>query len=206
MLFVLLVSCSSAPSGEAVQIAIAQTQISQPTNTLVPEPTTTPLPEPTNTPVPLGEIDLESILLLPGDLPSNYKLSIFYKDREAQSTALNPNNFPVPDADTSMDIDNTKVTDYLGNYEKSYVSIMLYNDLAQRDAAYEILVDPSNFFDTSVISQADVGEKAVTVIRPMLDNSVIFTRCNALVYMRTTDDTVNYAQRLDERLTPLVCR
>ena len=198
----LLASCSSSPSGDAIQTAIVQTQTAQPTSTIVPTDT----PEPTNTPVPLGELDIESILLMPGDLPSNYKLSIFYKDREVHSTGPNLNKFPEPDADTSMDIDNTNVIDFWGNYEKSYVSIMLYNDLTQRDAAYGILIDPNNFFDTSVISQGDVGEKAVAVTRPMLDNIVIFTRCNALVYMRTTGDTANYAQRLDERLTPLVCR
>ena len=44
-----IVSCSFAPSGDAVQTAIAETQIAQPTNTSVPEPTEPRSPEPTNT-------------------------------------------------------------------------------------------------------------------------------------------------------------
>jgi hypothetical protein len=52
-----------------------------------------------------------------------------------------------------------------------------------------------------------VVEKAVTTgMLPTGYDFVIFTRCNALVFMQTTGDTENYTQRLDERLTPLVCR
>jgi hypothetical protein len=57
LLSVLLASCSAALSGDAIQTAIAQTQIAQPTNTLPPEPTATLIPEPTNTPIPLGQLD-----------------------------------------------------------------------------------------------------------------------------------------------------
>lgn len=197
-------SCSSAPSGDVVQTAIAETQLDHPTDTLIPKPTDT-LPPPTNTPVPLSEIDLESILLLPGDLPSNYKLSVFYDEIPGLLIFNKNHDFPSPDAVTSMDIDDTLHPDSYGGYEISRLVVMLYNDLTQRDAAYGKLRDPNNFFDTSVISSSDVGENAVAIDEVAYDY-VVFIRCNALVFMQTTSDTANYAQRLDERLTPLVCR
>jgi hypothetical protein len=71
LIIILLASCSSSPSGNAIQTAIAQTQIARPTTTVVPSPTSTSTPEPISisTSIPLSEIDLESILILPGDLP-----------------------------------------------------------------------------------------------------------------------------------------
>jgi PBP1b-binding outer membrane lipoprotein LpoB len=50
VLFTILVaSCSSAPSGNAIQTAIAQTQAVQPTTALPPSPTDTSIPDATNT-------------------------------------------------------------------------------------------------------------------------------------------------------------
>lgn len=208
LIAVLLASCSTAPSGDAIQTAIAQTQVAQPTNTLVPIPTATP-PEPTNTPVPLGELDIESILLMPGDLPSNYKLSIFYKEIPGLILFTKSGNIPVPDAVSAMNIDDTTAIDFYGDSKLNRVVVMLYNDLTQRDIAYQVLSDPANYRDKVVNPLGGVGEKAVSIPEMVFTASykyVVFTRCNALVSMHTTGDTANYAQRLDERLTPLVCR
>jgi hypothetical protein len=73
LLSVLLAACESIPSGNALL-----TEIAQPTKTFVFITTTIPTSMPEPTLVPLGEFDLEPILLMPGDLPSNYELSVFY--------------------------------------------------------------------------------------------------------------------------------
>ena len=204
-----IVSCSFAPSGDAIQTAIAQTQVAQPTNTFVPIPTDTPAPEPTNSPVPLGELDIESILLMPGDLPSNYKLSVFYDEIPGLILFSNSSNIPTPDAVTAMDIDDTKAIDFYGDLKLNRVVVMLYNDLTQRDIAYQVLSDPANYRDKLVNPLSGVGDNAVSIPEMVFTASykyVVFTRCKALVFIHTTGDTANYAQRLDERLTPLVCR
>ncbi len=67
----LVASCSSAPSGNAVRTAIVQTEIALPTKTIVFDLTAIPTPLPP-TPIPLADLDLEPILVLPGDLPDGY--------------------------------------------------------------------------------------------------------------------------------------
>jgi hypothetical protein len=58
----LLASCSSAPSGDAIQTAIAQTQLAQPTSTPIPTntpyPTYTPFPTVSPTKVPIPTVTL----------------------------------------------------------------------------------------------------------------------------------------------------
>ena len=146
---------------------------------------------------------------MPGDLPSNYKLSVFYKEIPGLILFTNSSNIPVPDAVTAMDIDDTKAIDFYGDFKLNRIVVMLYNDLTQRDISYEVLSDPMNYRDKHVDPLDDVGEKAVSIPEMVFTapyKYVVFTRCNALVFMHTTGDTANYAQRLDERLTPLVCR
>jgi hypothetical protein len=77
MLFALLVSCSSATSGDAVQTAIVQTEMARPTKTFVFNPTAIPIPTeiPTPTTIPLKEINLSEIMFLPGDLPAGFEPS-----------------------------------------------------------------------------------------------------------------------------------
>ena len=197
----ILAGCSYAPSENTIQTAIAKTQTAQPTNTITPEPTDTSTP----TPVPLENLDLEQIIFMTGDLPSQYKFSVLDEGLSKIAPFYLLTNFPKPDAITTLSIDNT--TSGLFIPVPSQVVILLYNDLEERDDGYTALIN-YKWAGYPVKPLAKTGERAVYINYGLITGFeyVVFERCNALVYIGTDADTVNYAQRLDRRLAKLVCR
>ncbi len=234
LLVVLLASCESVPTGNALLTAMAQptktfvfnltdvptlipptpiptTPIPPtpiPTTPIPPTPITpTPIPptliSPTSIPptvAPLSELDIESILFIPGDLPDNYEAFGFFKEIPRLHD-ITDSQYPAPDVFTALEINDSKKP------KKSYVVVMLYNDLVQLMHANNALDFSTGYGSDSFKDLSDVGETAEIFIKHSQGyEAVIFIRCNALVYMLTTGDTAIYAQRLDKRLTELVCR
>ncbi len=195
-----LVACTLAPATPSegmIQTAIAQTQTAMPTQTPIPSPT----------PVPLSEIDLESILLLKGDLPTIFE--------GGQVKSKNPEQFEgIPEADQS--IQQTFIDPEASWGEDLSIMILLYSSISDLTSAYDIVIKKAGWDDTTFTPISDVGEKAVEASKTydelpfigMTNAKVIFSRCHALVYVslkRKMDVAITYAQRLDKRLKPLVC-
>jgi hypothetical protein len=205
---VLLGSCSTVPSGNVVQTAIAQTQIAQPILTPIPSPTEIPTP----TPIPLSDIDLESILLLSGDLPTDI---IGGQVRSNPPKGLGS----LPEADQV--IQQGFRADELAS---DGVTIFLYDSISDLDKAYEMVAQIEGL--NSKRTLYGVGEKGAFSVEelgglPLIGGGsipggtsvkLVFSRCHALVYIdlfspnASEDVATTYAQRLDERITPLVCR
>jgi hypothetical protein len=198
LIAVLLVSCSTALSGGAIQTAIAQTQIAQPTNTLVPIPTATL--EPTITPAPtqimLADLDLESILIQPGDLPAGYTGALISKSLSDLFEGVHQS---INQAYQQFEQNGR----YAGG-----VDVAIFSKQTDPNDVYEIV----GWSDGK--SVPNLGEKSEVEIDAFLLGGVVnlkFIRCSAVVniqFYNTTDfeSVIAYAQRLDERLTPLVCR
>lgn len=163
-------------------------------------------------PMPLSEVDLEPILILPGDLPAGLS--------GAQVRDSLPEMFDEPpEAENQIYQQFQREGKAAGG-----VAVTLYESNADLDAAYTLLlggfgdsdIDSSVTVERKVVS--DVGERAETVtlqgtILGIVFDSVdlAFVRCGAVVHTRMSGsanliDIVSYARRLDERLTSLVCR
>ena len=199
---ILLASCSSAPSGNAVQTAIAQTQAVLPTNTSVPIPTGTPTPIPP-TMIPIADLDLSSILVQPNDLPAGYS--------EAQIRSTAPAMFnDIPESKNQIYQQFEHDGDAAGG-----VGVFIYDNQLDADNAYNTILDGMGDGTESV---SNIGVRARMALMDMtlsgmnIQNSeLLFYRCNTVVHIRMTDSSnpdyvISFAQRLDERLTPLVCR
>lgn len=196
--------------GMALLVLLAACAAPSPPPTPTPVPTATPSPTPT--PIPLSEIDLEPILILPGDLPAGFS--------GAQIRDVLPEMFA-----TLPDSDNQIYQQFERNGRAAGgVAVMLYESSDDIDGAYSLLLEgfgePSNEAGITVERQAvpDVGEQAETVtiegtlLGVTLDSvDLAFIRCSAVVHIRLVGTALlaeasSYARRLDERLAGLVCR
>jgi hypothetical protein len=188
-----LVSCTSASS--------------TPTATPTPEPTQTPIPipipTPTPTPIPLSEVDLEPLLLVSGDLPPDFVGGQIRTSVPRQFSAVSP-----PVNVITLDI-------YEGDTKaEPGVAVFLYESISDVDNAYEVVSAAAELVEPT----SDVGERGAFAEKsytfPFYSTSVklAFTRCHAVVYLdlfgegASIDVLTPYAQRLDERLSSLVCR
>jgi hypothetical protein len=164
--------------------------------------TPTPLPIPTATPIPLSDLQLEPLLIQPGDLPAGYQ------GAQVRDTA--PQMFTgIPTAESIIFVQFEKSGDAAG-----FVVVFLYDDKTNIDRAYQFTVDSLGDSANSV----EVGEKAMMVTFSDIVAGVhmeladlTFFRCNAVILIRMTkdinrDSIVAYAKRLDSRLKPVVCR
>jgi hypothetical protein len=199
----LLAACG--PSEASVQRAIALTQTAAPTVTPLPTVTTTP------TPIPLKDIDLSASLIADGDLPAGYSGAQIRL--EAPEMFSNVKNFQ---QEVYQQFEH-------GGDGAGGVTIFLFDDVAQRDVAYDIVLDgfadanDAETFNVKIGDLNDLGEKAkyntmhVNMLNIISDTvDIAFVRCHALVHIRMSDtiDIVPvqaYAERLDGRLSTLVC-
>ena len=86
---------------------------------------------------------------------------------------------------------------------------MYFSDSSKSDITYNTLSTSSDI-EQIVEPLNGVGDNAVVAtdqfnIYGFRNQTVIFQRCNSVVYAITNADTVNYAERLDSRLSELVC-
>ena len=163
------------------------------------------------TPIPLSEIDLESIIIVPGDLPAGFS--------GAQVRDTPPEMFD--------DIRNSENMIYQqfekGGEAAGGVTIFLFNLISERDIAYQRIIDgfgksgENSEVKTTVEDAPNIGEKAMymtieaSVLGIVINNEdLAFARCHAVIHIRmgktaNVDYLTAYANRLDKRLTQLVC-
>lgn len=179
----------------------------------------------------LAALDLQGVAFQPGDLPDAYSLAGISSNVPAGIRGI-----PTPLNVFSFDLDR----DGLNN---GSVTILLYDSLSNRDAAYESLVEnnPSRVIGGPSAPASDsasvpvqpslpafvIGNRA-HVIQDLLlfdagnptvyTRGVVFARCAAVVLIEVGSPSsstsnaaspplaVDYAQKLDTRLTPLVCQ
>jgi hypothetical protein len=203
LIALLLVAC--APSPQAIQAAIAQTQSAW-----------TPIPTPTSTLIPLSKIDLKSILVLPEDLPAGFS---------GANVSDPPSGFNVISGYTYGIYQQFE----RGEDPSGGVAVFLYDTIEARDWDYSILVKKSiddGSFDTTLSTLIvstngqvpKVGERAtyVTVLGSSMgidltSTDLFVARCHALISIRMSgigevDPLSTYARKLDNRLQPIVCR
>lgn len=166
----------------------------------------------TPTQIPLSEINLEPILILPGDLPAGFS--------GAQVRDSLPEMFGnLPEASNQTYQQFQRQGEAAGG-----VAVTLYESDSDRDVAYTLLLkgfgdsSSDSMTKTERIVVSNVGERAeaVTLQGSMLGivldfADLAFVRCGAVVHIRFggsagLTEIVSYARRLDERLTALVCR
>lgn len=153
--------------------------------------------------VPLSEIQLEPLLVQPGDLPAGFS--------GAQVKSVAPEmfkNFPSPQRAIDQRFEHEGETG-------GGVVVLLYEQQADRDRAYAMLVDGISDDAQPV---ADLGEQSIAhgmeleaAGMNIKSTDLGFVRCQAIVHVRLTDtsnvaEAAEYAKRLDKRLSPLVCR
>lgn len=202
---ILLAAC--VPSPQAIQIAIEKTQAAIPTATNIP-PTNIP---PTNTPtvLPFSSLQLDNLLIQANDLPSGLTGSqISYEDKF------------VPDIKADYYIEEDIIS---GSKTAGSVEVWVYEDVTKVAEQYKIKLDYYNsFFCTNISSTGinncfggiqdtqNLGEKGVFINLFMIGYiDTVFYHCNAVVeisMISDSDRTINYARRLDKRLTTYFCR
>lgn len=148
------------------------------------------------TAIPLAEVNLESLVLQSGDLPSSVQAG---QVRNRVPNALQS----VPKAEQTFN----QILEHAGSAAGN-VTILLYTAPDKRDAAYSVMVkDAGSYAQTS----NGVGEQSVifpgTTSLPV--RSVSFVRCQAVVDItlgNTAIETItDYAKRLDKRLQSALC-
>jgi hypothetical protein len=201
---ILLTAC--VPSLEAIQKAIAKTQTALPINTLTPTPT------PTSTPIPLSEINLDNILLLPGDLPEGYTVE------------------PITDENPVGGLARGEEKRVCQEFEKKdtgsgFVCVDLFEETEKRDQDYdqtfERIFNQLETAQEDLIDIKDIGENGKLIrndislgvgSRIIYSNFLFLVRCHAFIsiYMVSDDKTEraiqSYAKKLDERLSNVICR
>jgi len=172
----------------------------------------TPTDTPTATPIPLSELDLEPLLIQPGDLPAGFS--------GAQIKDVAPSMFDdLPAAENTIDQRFERGGDTAGG-----VTVFLYGSTSKIEEAYALLMSIEADYvalltdDMNVQTVTGVGEQAIVSVVSLsmggftLESSDLdFVRCSAVVHIRMVGvadiDTIRaYAKRLDKRLEPVVCQ
>lgn len=180
----LLASCSIAP---------AATPIVQPSTAL-------PMPEPTGTPIQvlLADLDLGPVLIQPGDLPAGYSGA---QIRDSLPGMLDVSAEPLPQPINQVYQEFERNGSASGG-----VAVMIYDTLAKALVSYDLIVKWPMGGRGQTSEMDNLGEQARSS-----GTDWLLQRCSTLVYIRMTgtagyEGRLAYAQKLDERLTELVCR
>jgi hypothetical protein len=175
-------------------VTLSATSTQTAVNTLAVQVTQTPQ---------LADINLDSIPYQPGDLPEPYHSGQkYYGWVEYLPQAAEPDNVIIQKVgwDISSDLNN------------DFVLIALYGSAEDLQASYEAV---KAVFPTIESSPSAVGERSAIYISAdpgVGPGYLAFTHCSALVVIQfvgatvTEEMFVSYAQRIDERLQPLVCQ
>jgi hypothetical protein len=148
-------------------------------------------------------VDLEPFLLLEGDLP-RHLLPDFVSNKLSESTQrLRLGRLPEPVNFISRKFWN----DDRGSIGGAVI-IYLYDDLDTVNDVFQEIQPELDGFRGLGVSFPEVGEQAKAEFDSP-QRHLIFTRCNAFVYIWMIDAReyaiVTYAQKIDARITPLVC-
>ena len=195
---ILLSACQ--PSEADIQEALAKTHEAQPTPTTEPTPTI----EPTPTLIPLSDINLEEIIFEQYDLPAGFEPS---QIKEYASLIANELKL-VP-------INSIRQKLQFNNEAKGLVDIAVFSSSEQAEQLYEgtMAYYQENITSGEWKNNPEIGNKSQYQFSEVLnfkDFYIVFIRCNAFVYIHSTEkwigDWFNYAKRLDARLQEQVCR
>lgn len=193
---------SDVPTVEPVPATVEATAAPTETPTLEPTATleATATAEPTV--VPLGEADLGPLLIVEGDLPDNL-------DGELVETG-ETFRFDREDVAPADNLVSQAFYDTEDERPAGGVAVYVYEDATAASQTYgEIVVDMTGLGGYFSEYLDNVGERAKLEDNGNGNRHLAFLRCHAFVevFMATERefDIVNYAQRLDERLTPVVC-
>lgn len=196
----LIVGCS--PSPDSIEREATEIQGAVTTATATP---TQPVPViPTQTQIQLSDIDLEEILIVPNDLPAGYSGGQAHEITIEQFTWVSYKG--INNLYQEIARDNAQVggvTVFI--YENTNDALKTYQELL--DAIGDSYEELKDIGDKGVYSTIDMKISGISV----KNVSLVFTRCNASVNLGisgTTDimGVSAYAKRLDERLSPLVCK
>jgi hypothetical protein len=201
---ILLTAC--APSPEVIQKAIAKTQTALPTNTPTPTPIHTP------TPIPLSEINLDNILLLPGDLPEGYIVEPITGENPVGGLATGEEKRVCQEFEKK-------------DTGSGFVCVDLFEETEKRDQDYnqtfERIFNQLGTVQEDLIDIEDIGENRKLIRNDMplgvgsriiYSNFLFLVRCHAFIniYMVSDDKTESaiqsYAKKLDKRLSNVICR
>ena len=174
--------------------------VPDPTPTAVPTPTVIPTP----TQIPLSQLDIESLLVVDGDLPEDIVPDTITNENAVGSVE-------------ELDRADAVFTQYflLEGGEGGGVSVFLFESLGDVQAAFGKVSTMMN----GPVAYYEVGEQArienflipiVADVAPIEGSRLIFSRCHALAviqFPRAEDLPAmeRYGKRLDERLQTLVC-
>ena len=163
-----------------------------------------PAPDATPTPIPLSQLNLESILVVEGDLPGD-----LVPDLKTNKNAVG--------AADELDRAEIVFTQYflLNGGEGGGVSVFLFESLEDVQAAFEKVSTMMN----KPVDFSKVGERArmenfliplMPDVPPIEGSRLIFVRCHALAVIQfpRADDLgaiAGYGRLLDERIQPLIC-
>jgi hypothetical protein len=196
----LLCSCNIAPD----EIVSAPTEIVIPTSI------------PTATPIPLSEINIEPFLIQANDLPPQLNGS--------QVRDQTPEIVPGIPQPINQIYQAFGRTDGGIVFEKSGIYVFIYNDLEAAKYSYQFVLKamqegrthgavPKYADPSKVHAENEVGEESAWMKAPFMNfepvTDLAWRNCNAVFYVRMVGDSdvANaYARRLNERLTPLICR
>ena len=182
-----------------------------PTQPTVPEPEVVIVeiiatPQPTEPPETYLEI--EPLLFQSGDLPTEFAKGAV-SDEIPNIKVLQ--ELPEPSSVTTLEIDDKEHTDVWGDsITGNQVVVLNFGSNEDRDAAYSAIYYSSVLGEESE-DLPSLGLIAVTRTdntESFIDTEfqhVVFVRCNFVIYMATTGNTVNYAKRLDARLSQAFC-
>lgn len=199
------------------------------TATLLPLPTV----DPNATPVPLAEINLEPLLIQPGDLPAGMSGGQVTIGRPPDSNKPGGVARGLPMSDNEIHQQFERNGESTTNWV-NWVSVFLYKSNNDVTTVYDLIrtgfpgswrsSDSAVIFEKKTLN--NVGEKATiaTMDDPIFSRlvDIVFVRCNAVVRIRMINsgrmtnrdqeidvvatEAISYAKRLDTRLSQAVCR
>ena len=177
--------------------------------------TSTEVPTFTGTPINLGNISLDEIVYVDGDLPSTYDIgqTIILIPNDLKTSVPNPENFIMkkfPDSNFKNDI--------------STINILLYSSPGDIEKAYEYFDQQvTSVKDSSIVSIDPIGDKSkLTYAYGVgMDSNLnfvnyqkaqlVFQKCNAIVYIQlysgtaSKEEITNYAARVEKRIIKAIC-
>ena len=179
-----------------------------PSNSSSPAVQTSPLSQPelkpwfADTPVAINDLDLQALAILDGDLPPGYQSGQILDGLPKIFEGIPP-----------VELAFYQLIEREGSGAGG-VAILLFPDASQVSQAYEQLLQGMVIEETESIS--GLGERAHVYIFYQAGVSfrfvdALFERCGAVVHIRLGDtfnkqEAVSYAQKLDQRLTEVICQ
>lgn len=155
----------------------------------------TQIPVSTATPAAVSSLDLSSVILSEGDLPAGYA-----------AAEINTNLGDLADAAPSPDAFFSQELSY-NQQSGGSITLLLYEEETRIPQAYGLLAAAM----PGEKRELDIGEIG-TVANISPDTVMLtFMRCHAVITIQLNgaageEELLSYATRLDQRVSPLVCR